>query len=164
MPLLSRVASIDTIDEFESAYPDRLRDARFLREGRSYWAVYTFGYVVEIVLKTAYARLHNWAIHADVWPLVRSAPNRAVLLNLTRTARNLHDLLFWADLLVAERLSRAIPFSVGAANTLIAHVGIVAANWREDLRYRDSLDARVESQQVSSAVDWLVQHYPAMWR
>jgi len=163
--LLVRLPASDTLAQFEAAYPDRLRDGRSLLErGRGYWGIYTFGYVVEIVLKAAYARLQGWNPSADMRPVLRSAPARAAILSVGRVPRNLHDLLFWAELLVGERLARGIPFSSRFTNRFLSSVTVVALNWRETMRYCDSVDVRRERQRVSASVTWLVQHYPVLWR
>ena len=165
MSLLTRIGRRDTLAEFERAFPDRLRDARRLSDGgRSYWSVYTFGYVVEIVLKAAYCRLNGLLDGDDAWPLVSSARSRACFLNIARQARNLHDLVFWCELVIAERAYRGMAPLPTLSLRLADEVRTVAMNWQEYMRYHDAVDASGECECVSLSVSWIVQHYPALWR
>lgn len=163
--LLVRVAGPDTIEQFERAMQSRVADARKLRDvGRDFWAVYTFGYVVEMCLKMAFLRLCGLDEHTDSTAFLKMARPWGRQIGVARRAKNLHDLLFWAELLVFEREFMKIPYTADFSTELSARVQTIAKHWREDLRYRPSVSMSVELDEVSAGVAWIVEHRSLLWR
>lgn len=164
MSLLRYISGKETLDDFERAVVSRQRDASRLRTAeRAYWAIYTLGYVAEVSLKVAFFRLCGIGSRDDVEPWLRLARGWARQLGVGEP-RNLHDLLFWLQLLSKERQFVQRPFSPAFSVQLHAHVQLIARHWRADMRYRASIPAAPELRRVAASVAWLVHNRVTLWR
>lgn len=166
MGLIARISERDTIGEFERAWLARRREANVLhRAKRNYWAVYTAGYVIEMVLKAACFRFLGLSEGESLRPFLnrRVANEQAARYGITRP-QNLHDLVFWARLLLAARDSdgKSLPLEVN--NALMNHVQRSAQHWRETMRYRDSIRASREYDSVNRCMMWVVLNYATLAR
>src|SRR5688572_13534165 len=106
MPLIARWRRSDSVLEFEEAVRSRSRDAASLRSGkRGYWAIYTRGYMAEMLLKSAYFRFIGEGSTKSLSLKLKKKElqKRASQVGAMSIAQNLHDLIFWADLLICER-------------------------------------------------------------
>lgn len=165
MSLLLRMTEPDSIQRYERAAMARLRDGRLLRRSeREFWAIYTLGYVVELILKTAFFRLSGLRVSEDVRPTLKLARPWAKALQIRYEARNLHDLMFWWSLLVCERGILDRPYSKEFSRALSVRIVQVQKHWREDMRYYPSLVAGEEARRVAAAASWIVQHRADLWR
>jgi len=175
--LIAKWAKTNCIVEFELAAKGRSLDATCLNRGRrSYWGIYTTGYVFEMLLKAAYFRVVGRSERHDLMgpnPKTRdlnkeTLKQRASALKVQITPKNLHDIVFWADLLIAERNFIAIsgtmsPMSSTIANRLAANAKIVAQHWREDMRYWRPFTAASAFRKVVKSTVWLKQNYKGLW-
>jgi hypothetical protein len=167
---LAAAVDVDSVDEFEIASRARTRDAATLAgERRSYWAIYALGYVAEMILKSAYFRL-IYPARPSSTPLDRKKElnkdelkKRAASLGIMSRPRNLHDLLFWLEMIIEERSVGARPFPIDFSTELTAHVQTIARNWRESMRYHHIGNAAREHKQVFMAIKWLTQNHSRIW-
>lgn len=106
-------AEHETPQLLELALVDRFNTARQLLTIAE-WdaAIYFFGYVAQMVLKTAYFRVHGNRLTDRVKEANNLARRSAqYLIPNTIEYESYHSLLFWAELLKAERrrLNRSLP-------------------------------------------------------
>ena len=164
MPVVSRLAArLHTVESFRSAARERYRDGVQLADaGRRLGAIYLLGYSVEMLLKAAYFRLRGWGDTPITVADMNQARNRAInVLHLTWNDR-LHDLVGWVTLLINERVTLQQPLAWRFRRTLNARVGIVYRNWREHLRYHDSIPYATELNSVRATATWLLAQYPQL--
>jgi len=153
-----------TITRFRAAAGARYGEARRLEtEGYRLGAIYLFGYSAEMLLKAAYFRVRGFAANATITVAdMNQARNRAInVLHLTWNDR-LHDLVGWVTLLINERVTLQQPLAWRFRRTLNARVGIVYRNWREHLRYHDSIPYATELNSVRATATWLLAQYPQL--
>jgi hypothetical protein len=165
MGLVSRISGIDTWSELERAADERYWDGIVLavdREGRHSGAVYCWGYVVEMKLKTAYYRVRGVPSSTDLQTELRGIPDRARALGLAWVG-SLHNLVSLVSLLIIERRIRGQPLNSGLAQELRRHIAIVGDHWTETLRYKDTRATPEESSEVMNSVDWLLAHAHELW-
>ena len=163
-PLLLGLTGPNTIGRLERAARAPLDDARHLHATRRpFWALYTLGYAVEIVLKVAFLRLCGLGARDDFTNYLSFAKSWAVQVGVVHKARNLHDLVFWTELLIREREFMGRPFEGKFAAQLSARIQQIAKHWREDLRYWPSRKVVNETEEVSVAVTWIVQRKATLW-
>lgn len=163
MAFWSRLTTVETWPEIESAAEQRFWDGLALvtSGGRGETgAVYLFGYVVEMLLKTAYFRVRGVARHADTSTERRHA--RRLAAGYGR--RNDHDLNYWVFVLERMRDVSGRPLDPAVSGAIRFRVGIVADHWNESLRYRDAQPTEDEIHDVLRNVEWIREHYKDMWR
>lgn len=162
--LTARLAPFDTIAELEAASRDRRRDADVLRgSGHRFWEIYTSGYVVEMLLKSAFFRLCGLAERDDTAWYLRHAEDWGAMIGVAPPGLGLHDILFWARLVVAERTTSGRSLKTGFASEMLAHAKTTALHWRAAMRYRQSARCFDHAQAVYSAVTWMRQNHSMMW-
>ncbi|MFH0980959.1 MAG: hypothetical protein V2A79_05420 [Planctomycetota bacterium] len=150
----------DTLEEMDAAREDRYWDGLACAcEDRAFGASYLFGYAIEMALKVALFRFRHVMPMADLRPEL----TRVRLMAKTRGVRNLHDLSFWAETLLAERLGSGLPLDPISAGILRAEVGAAAYHWSEVLRYRRSVAADRECEELRGAYEEIVSLYPQLW-
>jgi hypothetical protein len=156
------MAQVDSIQQMEAARADRYWDALACGcDGRTFGACYLLGYAVEMALKTAYFRFLGVPTRADLRPHLLS---QAVSVYFRGRQRRLHDLVAWAELLILTRIQRGRPLDSMVASGLLTHVGEVALNWSEVMRYRRAIDAESEAVIVFRGEEWVHAHYDQLWR
>ena len=167
MPFVNRLQTVEgseTWPRMEVAAEERFRDGLTLAEsgvGRMTGAIYLFGYVVEMLLKTAFFRVENVPYNTNLGQ--RGGP-----LDFARTlsiwqGRNLHDLRGWVDFLIDYRSLLGKPFDPGEAAQIRRHVLTVDAHWREWLRYKSSSATLLELNDVYDSVQWLRANHARFW-
>jgi len=155
--------AVECVREFERAADERHADATRLADaGRRTGAIYLYGYVVEVLLKAAFLRL---AGHADdepisigvLWGYVGQKPTSMARSFGLPGAKNLHDLVAWAELLVAYRASRpALVYPDSWFGKVLArNVLVVSQRWTEGLRYHKNVAYEHELVAVRTACKWL---------
>ena len=120
-------------------------------------AIYSLGYVAEILLKVAFFRVKGFAPGQQVelqeindhpvWP--------------TRAKR--HNLAALADVLIEERRLRGSAFDPVFAGEVKTCVAVVASHWRETLRYKHTIADEPELAEVVQNVDWLLNNANVLW-
>lgn len=123
-------------------------------------AIYLFGYVAEILLKTAYYRERGMSQYVDTSQERRTA--RQWSAGYGRPPND-HDLNYWIFVLERVRFVNHRPINPALLGAIRLRVGIVAGNWSEALRYRDDQPTDAELQEVYNEVDWLLSRYDS-WR
>ncbi len=160
MGLLDRINASDTLSEFDDAARDRYWDALTCAvDGRYFAACYLWGYTIEMVLKTAYFRVIGVDDSEDLRPELQNARAMA----RARGVRNLHDLLFWSESLIATRRQRGVPMSPALAVALSARVSQAAEHWREVMRYRRAILASDESHEMLRVAEWVLSNDTQLW-
>ena len=151
---------VETIHGLDGARDSRHEEAQSLvAAGHEYWGIYTYGYVLELFLKTSYFRRCGLTENDDAAWFRQNARHWAGVLGIRRP-RNLHDLVFWAELLLAERTFAGEALAVNLANEFMLRVHRVAGHWREDMRYHPSVGSTIEADEVQGSVDWVLAHQP----
>jgi hypothetical protein len=164
MGLLSRLPQAETWPELERAAEQRFWDGLTLAtaaERDETGAVYFLGYVVEILLKTAFFRERGLSRHVDTSSERRVARKYARVYG---APRNDHDLNYW--LLVLERIRwvNRRPLHPALLGALRLRVGIIADNWSESLRYREAQPTMSELHDVFANVEWVFRRRRDLWR
>lgn len=161
MPLLQRIPGHHTIHEFRRAAGQRYGEAaRLVLAGDRLAAIYLSGYAAEMLLKAAFFRL---AGRTSKTPItlgeIKNVPKQhAQALGLPQPG-NLHDLVWWADLLAKRRQHLGVAYSTLFARAIMARAGRIYVNWRESLRYRANRPYPGEVAVTLSAVKWLIVQY-----
>jgi hypothetical protein len=153
---------VDSIAEFWAAAAQRFRDAEAAaRAGRRTGAIYLWGYVAEMTLKSAYFRAVGFAENDPVTlQHRRQAEVEARQQHFTTAGRSFpHDPLAWAQLLVWKRASRpgwAYPdprFGIAVRARAVE----IQTLWAESLRYHKNIAYPFEVSRVRAAVTWLFE-------
>ncbi len=167
MPFVTRLQTVEAFETWprmEVAAEERFRDGLTLADsgaGRATGAIYLFGYVAEMLLKTAVFRTQNVAYDANLGQ--RGGPlDFARTLSLWR-GRNLHDLRAWVDFLIDYRSLLGMPFDPSEAAQIRRHVLAVDAHWREWLRYKSASATLLELNEVYESVQWLRANHARLW-
>jgi len=146
----------------ERASTQRFWDALALATGEAgheVGAIYLFGYVAEMLLKTAYFRVTGVPPGQDIAPHLTATRRNAFL-----RGGNLHNLPGWFDLLNDVRYFQGKAWPVVTAALIERHVLTVNAHWRESLRYASLSATNAELEEVLTSVDWLLGNYNVLWR
>ncbi len=160
MGLLARVSNYDSVQTFERAQVDRFWDALVCAvEGRHFIGCYLYGYVAEMILKCAYFRNVGVTITSDLKQHLQTARQQPRM----RLGRNLHDLVAWADLIIEARRMAGRSLNPALAGELVLRIGVVETHWKESLRYRPSIAAQPEAEEMNRTVEWLVGKYYDLW-
>jgi hypothetical protein len=161
--LLPERFRVECIREFDLAADERHADAiRLAESGRRTGAIYLFGYVAEMLLKSAYLRLAGHypddpITPAILWGYVGTRPaSTARALGLPGTT-NLHDLGAWAALIVAHRSARPPGYpDPRFAAALTANVRVLDGRWTEVIRYHGNLAYQHELNCIRTSCGWLL--------
>jgi hypothetical protein len=163
----------DTIRKLEAAATRRYAEASRLSADEPLGALYLFGYVVEIRLKTAYYRLMGLAPDdlLDDRPAGAIGSPRALAEGQVRTLLGLgpgapvgHNLNGWVQLIVSARTGHALgPLGADFEKELVDRVGEAAKCWAEFLRYRANRPYNRESEAVTAAARFLKLKYRTLW-
>jgi hypothetical protein len=123
--------------------------------------IYLLGYVAEVILKVAIFRTSGFS---DARPIDLKQLDAKIKTNLAGLKKsNLHDLKALADVLIAERQNQGRPFDPVFSGALQCQVGLVAAHWREYLRYRHTTPEETEWREVYQAVEWIYDNQTKLW-
>lgn len=167
MALLERLAKFDTWPELESAAGERYTDALSLAVGpddRTTGAVYLFGYVFEMLLKTAYYRFIGLSAESNVAPTLRGMPKKAKDLDFTWRG-NRHNSQSLASLLVYERRVFGRPLDTKIAAELMGHASALSVfHWSESLRYKAVIATESELKSVYDSAEWIRANHNELWK
>lgn len=159
MGLVLRSSSYDSVQEMDAARNDRYWDGLSCAvDGREFGGCYLLGYAIEMALKLAYFRFRGVA------PTDNLAKELSTARQLARKRNaNLHNLGFWVDTLIAERCDTGDPLDPALAGALQMLVSNATRQWSEILRYRRSIPARAECEELCEAYNWIMDHYHRLW-
>ncbi len=162
MALIGRIPK-DTIKRFRAACAARIEDAQVLAANdRRLASLYFHGYAAEMLLKAAAFRVMEIKVNDPIdASSFRSARDQGKLLGVGEP-RNLHDILWWARLLIQLRRSHGRAMATSLANLLVAHASGLDLNWRETLRYCANRPRPSESAAVETSARWLPEQYPLL--
>lgn len=145
----------ETIDQYEVAAGERLLDALALAitDGReaSRGSVYLFGYVIEMVLKAAFFRVHG----AQPAHPVRLAAIGAAVGKKNLGAGDGHNLGLLRDALIAERSRAQLDLPAVVRGELDRRVDRARATWSVDMRYDGSPLPRGVMAAMFEDVSWM---------
>lgn len=156
----------DTIARMEQALMHRFDEGRALQSiRRGYWAIYTLGYVVELCLKTAFLRIAGLKTNDDAKHFVQGGFARkwAKAMGVSRNPGQMHNLLFWLDLIVEERSFSGRPINVEFTREFALRVQQVATHWRPEMRYHPSVDTGERTASIATSSKWILDHHWLLW-
>ena len=170
LPFLQRLQTAEPYETWFSMYSaaeKRYYDALELAiNGTAYstGAIYLFGYVAEMCLKTAYFQFVGELPTADL--MSKSGPISTAMKSPYFTGGNkkAHDLVCWANLIIGARRAKNNPLSPILVTELSYHVDVLANDWTVDLRYKFTNATPLEIEDVLVSVDWLRNNYDSLWR
>ena len=149
-------AETETPQLLELALIDRFNSANTLL-AQSEWdaAIYLYGYVAEMVLKTAYFRIVGNNPADPVSAMLRPARNAGNRLIPGIADESYHSLRFWSELLRAEWQQQNRPLAAITEMYLIEYSRVLYLNWMVEMRYHPNRADRHEAGDVAEAADWL---------
>lgn len=154
----------DSIQEFEQARQDRLWDGLTLwsdgHPNSPSGAVYLLGYSVEMALKCAYFRFLGLRISDPITKAeLSTARAKAKLLGVVVDAESFHSVLFWCDLLRAERLAANKPLPLHVDQRLVSEAKIVYDRWWVEMRYKAGRTTSAVLENLIAAAEWFDRNY-----
>ena len=157
MALLDRIPKTHTVGEFRRAARLRFAEAnRSVDAGDRLIGIYLSGYSAEMTLKAVYFRIDGKKSREPIgYKDLNAVKDRYKLLLGSTWPGNLHNLLAWAELLVAARQVQGNPLPKPLSKHLSGQVQRIAANWREVLRYHENRPRPGELFATFQAVGWL---------
>lgn len=158
--LLARMTP-DSCGEFLAAADVRFQDGYDLYEaGRNTGAIYLWGYVAEMLLKSACFRFLGHDPNTEI-----TASDRKTAIVLSRDENinwigNHHFLLGWAELLVKYQLKlpQGNYATSNFSNDVLNNVKEIYQLWREHIRYHSTEASEMEAERVRTATEWLLIH------
>jgi hypothetical protein len=173
LTLVKRSGS-DSLGKLEKAARARMRDAEALHQrGHCLAAVYLYGYVIEISLKTAYYRLIGLTPSTSINRLLHRRPAEDLIKKMGGLPAHPqgptiagHNVIGWARLIDQERSSTksiCTPFDLGFANELHRRMQDVFSCWAEFLRYRANRPYNEEVANVRNTARWIRRHWKKLW-
>ncbi len=165
MSFLSRLKlaePFETWPRMELAAEQRYWDGLTLalaNTGNENVSIYLFGYVAEMLLKTAYFQVIQLPRSDNIVSSLKEAQKNAFWLG-----GNLHNLRSWVNLLNEVRAFQGIPWHPVMAASIERHVLIVESHWRESIRYTSFPATATELEEVFTSVDWLRANSEILWR
>jgi hypothetical protein len=159
--LLARLPTPETWPEIEQAAEERFWDGYALAthtDRRELGAVYLFGYVIEMLLKTAFYRVHGTPPYSDI-----GRDRRGARTGVGYRPRNDHDLSYWMHVLERARVVAGRPLDAALVGAMALNIAVASVHWRESLRYRAVVPAEQEVRELVSAVEWIRDHYSRLW-
>jgi hypothetical protein len=167
MPILladSRRTGIDTVPILERAAGQRSTEADTLRKaGHGLAAIYLYGYSAEMRVKAAYFRFDLRQQDLDPQtvldhPRRSSAVGQFEMLGLPKRP-GAHDILGWAQLLVAKRASLSMRYESALEREVVNQARVISDRWNETLRYRLNTPYGHEVRLVHETAVWFGSNY-----
>jgi hypothetical protein len=167
MPILladPRRLGTDVVPTLEKAAAQRLAEADTLWEaGHGLAAIYLYGYSVEMRIKAAYFRFDFQTQGLDPRTIIDAArrnlaAGQFAALGL-RKKPGQHDVLGWAQLLVARRVILAMRYAPILERELVNQSRTLSDRWIETLRYRSNTPYRHEVRNVREVAAWFACNY-----
>jgi hypothetical protein len=151
----------DTIEAFELAARARFEEGTILlNDGYSGGAVYLFGYVAELMLKSTAFRLLGHGRAVEIASSTRDAVQVMMKMD-TLKPRGQHDILNWAKWVVLAKPDLTGVAYPTATSALIEEcANRIDSNWHPDLRYRAQVIPFLTALVVQQAARWLLDELP----
>lgn len=163
----------ETIQDIDTAADERYWEAYELAvQGRHFGAIYLFGYVAEMLLKSAGFRFDG-ALPGD-YVATRLAPAKAygrVRFPLV-DPESYHSLQFWVAFLEEKRADAGRPLPAALSTELRTRTGRVYDRWWVSMRYRAShlpplsispISLNNELLQLIEDISWLKHNHLSLW-
>ncbi len=171
---LVKRSGFDSLGKLEKAAIARMREAESLhQQGHRLAAVYLYGYVIEISLKTAYYRLIGLAPNTQINTLLHRRPAEDLIKRMVGLPAHLqgstiagHNVVGWARLIDQVRSSANSicgPFDSVFAKELDRRMQDVFNCWAEFLRYRVNRPYNVEVANVRNNARWIRRYWKKLW-
>jgi hypothetical protein len=167
MPILladPRRLGTDVVPTLERAATCRFREADTLYAGgHGLAAIYLYSYSVEMRIKAAYFRFDFRTQGLDpqtvIDPARRNfAVSQFAILGLPKKPGP-HDVLGWAELLVAKRVSLAMRYPPTLEREVVNQARLLSERWVETLRYRSNRPYGHEVRTVNEVAAWFDCNY-----
>lgn len=153
----------EAILEFQAAAEDRYWEAfALMTEGYHSAGIYLAGYVAEMLLKSAYFAFSGQSLTAEVWPMLAPAWNRGCIYfptSFSTSAREYHNLDFWARLLREERRRNGVALPWYTDNAYLGHTRLLHLTWWVEMRYRHAQATAQDAEEALEAISWLRSYY-----
>ena len=143
-----QLLEVALIDRYEAAY-----EILPLAEWDA--TIYLFGYVAEMILKTAYFRVIGNSLADLVKPMLVPARNNGAALIPGISYESYHSLRFWSELLRAERNIQGRGLPAATENILIQYTNLLYDKWMVEMRYHPNKANEADAREVAEAVQWL---------
>lgn len=156
----------ETLEEFELAWRMRYAEGMLLLDNpktRS-GGVYLLGYVVEMILKTAYFRFVGAKSQDQIDALLTAIAFKSAAKKLPVDVESYHSLLFWMELLVTARDQQRRRLPAHLHTALRSYSEILHENWLVEIRYHSLEPAAEEWHAVQEAVNWFNNHHASLWQ
>jgi hypothetical protein len=151
-----------------------MREAEVLYlAGQRLGAIYLYGYVIEISLKTAYYRVIGLVPATVIHKQLHRLPAENAIKAMTGLPSHLqgapsagHNVIGWARLLEQERAVASpgrVPLGANLATERHNRMQDVFDCWAEFLRYRHNLPYNQEVQTMRESARWIRRHYTNLW-
>jgi hypothetical protein len=175
MPLtLVRRSGRDSLGKLEAAAIRRMREAEaLLAAGQRLGAVYLYGYVIEISLKTSYYRLIGLVSATLVDKQLHRFPAENTIKAMVGLPAHPqgptiagHNVIGWARLIDEYRsalLPWRVPLDANLATEMHSRMQDAFNCWAEFLRYRANLPYNREVQTMRETARWTRRHYRELW-
>lgn len=180
-PSPSRGVSLrETIQDLNEAAEDRYWEAYELAvQGQPYGAMYLFGYVAEMFLKSAGFLFDGASLNDQVGPRLGPAKVFGSSHFSHVHCESYHSILFWAEFLIEKRARAAsgragpAPFPVPLASELRIRAMRIHQRWMVEMRYRSprvpplrgsSISIGDELLQLMEDVSWMRDNHSKFWR
>ncbi len=135
-----------------------------LLAGRSFASIYLWGYVAEMLLKSAALRFDGAQPSELVGPRLGPAKTKAKELIGDIDPENYHSLVFWALLLRELRRRKNQAFHPSIGKELSNRAKRLYVHWRVNMRYRKLVIGADDAKKVLEDVDWFRRQSNQLWR
>lgn len=167
MPI-RHIITAETILSFEASAHEKYEAGfELLANGVYGTGVYLMGLAAEMMLKAAYFRYIGigQTVNIDKTHLT-AAKNNATSLGVIAQPEQYHNLKFWSELIIKQRISDSKSLSVGIETTLNGYIQKLNDNWEIGMRYKDYQQGVQISDlnDVFDAVTWIHDNQESLWR
>jgi hypothetical protein len=136
-----------------------------IRVGKPWAGIYLAGYAVEMILKNAYFLCKGVSFFDPVKPELDGTKAAAVqVLKVARREEGFHSILFWADMLVAERRRKGRPLASSLEIDLLNQAHNMYDHWWVFMRYRREEPEPIEVKTFVESVSWFMSKRSELWR
>lgn len=155
---------MQTWKDYELAAVERLWDglcAGIGRNGGTTGAVYLFGYIAEMCMKSAYFRASGVPATSPVnglLPQLRMAASAATGSRVYARS-SFHDLDMLCHALVHVRRSVGRPLPPTVELDLRTHTAMASRRWSTDLRYSPAVIPEADANEGLRAAEWFLDNY-----
>lgn len=160
-----RVAHTETWPNREAAAEERFQDALLLSlsGGREGGAIYLFGYVAEILLKTAYSRYAGKGSGELPFDFLKADMAQGSM-GATRSGRvDLHSLAGLCEFLIDARAAQSQRMASSTEGLLRSHIAVIESHWNVRMRYSAFPATVGEMRDTYQSTSWIRTNYDDLW-